>query len=442
MKTAASLLWALSFLASATKTQTRLRQRVVDAQGADSGGQAAFSVSVSSSALEDMYLLLERAAVMPTYEVETQLVDKLGQASADVSTGPVDMDLLGITVGLTSLATRTYNQPIDNATRHQFVSEMDKLVKQLREQIHHSNAPAQARLDAGIAAYEDCNSTLFTSLHAAQAKDTDVNATRLNHSACRQQESQAWDAYAACNTTAAASAVLSSGTSASSPQAGECLRWLALQAMQPSAACSDVQPGETYEEQIIRMKQHWDDKVNEYERLKALCAQATTTTTTITDCSTDKDAWMQKKRECDAAQATFETTSCNQATMVNNAWNTYLTCHGCANQSYTQTVASEQRNLAARKAELRAAKRIECLLKVFGTNGDPQLAIDDCRAKNHSAHEINVTIEEVDEPLAPTTAPITPGTDAFWQAEYKNLPTNAPAGPMHSCTLSQPHASC
>jgi len=368
---------------------------------------------------------------MSEQEVQDHLVATMERTSREAAlnnTGSVEMDLLGVTGALMGLHQRVDNRSpgVPESTRKKFVSSMKPLIDKLQDQIHDAHAPSQDRLDDAIHAFQQCNWTLQQSLTAVKAMDATVASQRSAHRQCRLEEDAAYNAWRSCDKTS----LYHLPRGDTPPHVDECAAWPGLKATNPVVAgqeCLQNIPGESYESYLQRMQNHWNHQLSEYMRLKALCDHTTTLTTTLpSGCPGKKVAWQNKKRDCDLLQTRFEQGYCVRAQKVNSAWDDYVECYNCANTTYAQAVITEQQQMHSRKAELRASKRIDCLLKVF-TEADARKAIEECRDKTHSTDSISIDIHEVPARMQVPPHPPLPGTPGFYQAEYGSFPKNAPA---------------
>lgn len=413
---------------------------------------ASQSLSVPSSAFEDAYSLLENAAVMAVPDVQARLLSIMQQTSQKAaavvgSSGTMDMDLLGITGAIAGLAGR--NIPEDS--RKMFVDSMKEVLGKLQEHIHAASSPAQERLDQLAAAYDRCNATLRTSLSTINSSE--VTAARASHAACRTQESSAFLAWANC--TGAASSATTGLVKAKSTRAfrhalahghlqlagnghDECATWPALKNKSPSdaaASCASIQNGETYGAYVERMQSYWTTRALEYERLKTKCDHTTATTTACPhNCASLKSTLDLKKSQCKHLQESFENEVCTRATRVDYAWNYYRSCYDSSNSTFWREVQLELSNVEARKTQIRATKRIDCLLKVFHGHDDPAQALKECQEKTHSAN-ISIIIPDVPDRQTPPKLCGLPGSSAFQKEEYSDLPANTSAASSHACHL-------
>mmetsp|Transcript_10351 Transcript_10351/g.18439 ORF Transcript_10351/g.18439 Transcript_10351/m.18439 type:complete len:444 (-) Transcript_10351:81-1412(-) len=433
MKTQARLLLFLSLLACASTSKLRQDAKSSASLIVDSHSHLA----VPADSFEETYLLLESAAVLSVQEMEARLLAAMKQASQDAElskTGTVEMDLLGVSAAMMGLAGRGENVP--ESTRKKFVNSMQPLIDQLKDQIHDAHAPSQDRVDEAVEAFQKCSSCLQDSLSSSNLLDDQVSTARAHHRQCRLQQNEAYEALATCSKS-----VVHVAASESSAHLDECHAWPTLKATQPVAAgqhCLQIQAGEAYEAYLKRMQLYWTKQVEEFERMKALCAHSTTSTTTaLSGCLGKKALWESKKRACYELQVDFEQSFCSQALKVKQAWDGYVHCYNLANVTYASQIADEHDQTQSRKAELRAAKRIDCLLKVFTGASNPRDAIEECRGKTHSTDSIGLRIHEVPEKKTAPALPDLPGSQEFDQAEYANFPQNAPVGHCVQCVLAR-----
>jgi len=427
----------LSLLAVVTASKIRQDVRVSKSLVVDSQSH----LSVPAASFEDTYLMLSSAAVMSEQEVEDHLVSTMEKTTSDAAlsnTGSVEMELLGVTGAMMGLNQRgnSSGPGVPEPTRKKFVSSMKPLIDKLQDQIHDAHAPSQDRLDDAIHAFQNCNWTLQTALAALKVMDATVASQRAAHRQCRLQEDAAFNAWRSCDKTS----VYHVPRGNTPPHhLDECAVWPSLKLTNPVVAgqkCLQMVPGESYETYLQRMQAHWTHELAEYMRLKALCDHTTTLTTTLPDgCPGKKVVWQNKKRECDLLQTRFEQGYCVRAQKVTSAWDAYVECYNCANTSYSQAVITEKQQMLSRKAELRASKRIDCLLKVF-TEADGRKAIEECRDKTHSTDSISIDIHKVPQRMPVPPHPPLPGTPGFYQVEYASFPKNAPAqSQLVSCMM-------
>ncbi|CAK9040324.1 unnamed protein product [Durusdinium trenchii] len=205
--------------------------------------------------------------------------------------------------------------------------------------------------------------------------------------------------------------------------------------------------GETYSAFSGRMEVYY-----EAEKEKALAAEEKCNKasedfeTKVSSCSALKSSWTGQKTTCDEEQDLMDATSCQILEASNLVCTEYATCNEQATASYKVDQASVETQEGGLKHEWMAVLQMECQLSVFTTaSKDKKTALTDCVTKDYTT-EVDAAIKlQYPSPIpraakACEKAAGTAGAAAYEEANYKGLPSDAPAKACSAecCTADDP----
>uniref|UniRef100_A0A7S4S9K3 Uncharacterized protein n=1 Tax=Alexandrium monilatum TaxID=311494 RepID=A0A7S4S9K3_9DINO len=307
--------------------------------------------------------------------------------------------------------------------------ELKALVAGMRSSISQQHSASAGILANVMAAFSRCLTEKGKADVQLREGSTTMESKAAEHLTCRGQEKSAAIEKSECDDATAAQQQAKDATCAA-------LESLKKDPNTAAEVCRSSGVAEDYESWLGRNRDHFIRAAEEFASAKEACANATRKLAEqAPKCAGFAGALDQRRTACNAVQAELESATCSYDVQRVAACAGYGTCWAGASATYNKTTPELAVEAESRRAQWRAAMRIECLLRSFDA-ADQEAAIDGCIAKVHDTSPLDLPIPGAPAKAACAAAVPLPCKGDFLNVRYGGCPAEAAPATCTPCMIN------
>jgi len=354
---------------------------------------------------------LHKASIQPGGEVEMMQTAESSSGLATIANMfSGDTEAKAVTSKLLMLAEGT---PSD---------DLLPFIQKLKKQIEPWHDKSTATLKTAIEEVESCTEGMENGMRETEAKKGSCSAASTSHTTHREDESTKFTSKEQAKAEKAEK---------KEEMTTECNAFKAVKDEVHSATASYGGGDEgTYLESVS--EQFCSGLLPRFKEAKLRCTHATADHTEASNqYETKNTAYTVQKSASDTVQTETDVTCCEHALATKDVCTNHDTCYEDKVAAYKAVEAIIKGEEKIKKVEWRVYSRIECLLPVLGT--DNAAKIDACREKEHSTSHLDIDYPKIPEKSACEAVQDFPGTEAYKNEHFGNLPENAKGKAVAVC---------
>jgi len=353
---------------------------------------------------------VHKASIQPGGEVEMMQTESLSGLAQIAKMVSDDNEAKAVTSKLLMLAEGT---PSD---------DLLPFIQKLKKQLQPWHDKATETLKAAIKEIESCTAEMENGMHETEPEKGICSVKGTSHTTQRTDES------AKCTSKEQAKA---DKAEKKEEMITECNAFKAVKDEVHSTTASYGGGDEgAYLESVSQ--QFCSGLLPRFKAAKEKCTTATAEHTKASEIyETKNTAYTVQKSASDTVQTEMDVTCCEYALATKSVCTSGDTCYEDKVEAYKAVEAIIKGEEKVKKVEWRVYSRIECLLPVLGT--DNAAKIDECRAKEHSTSHLDIEYPKIPEKSECTPEQDFPGTEAYKNAHFDNLPDNAKGKDVAVC---------
>jgi len=372
---------------------------------------ALLSLSTGCLAASSSVMRLHKASIQPGGEVEMMQTAESSSGLATIANMfSGDKEAKDVTSKLLMLAEGT---PSD---------DLLPFIQKLKKQIEPWHEKSTATLKTAIEEVEACTEGMEKGMRETDAKKGSCSAASTSHTMHREDESAKFTSKEQAKAEEAEK---------KEEMTTECNAFKAVKDEVHSATASYGGGDEgAYLESVS--EQFCSGLLPRFKDAKQRCTTATSEHTKASEIyETKNTAYTVQKSASDTVQTEMDVTCCEYALATKGVCTNHDTCYEDKVAAYKAVEAIIKGEEKIKKVEWRVYSRIECLLPVLGT--DNAAAIDACREKEHSTSHLDIDYPKIPEKTACEAVQDFPGTEAYKNEHFGNLPENAKGKAVAVC---------